>query len=171
MPDDINRVPLKMIGQSPVRVSDIGAGKRRADAAIQHRPRERATVGLSADSEAGRRFEHDRSCRRYSNQVQQAGRHSRRAEDIGRIRSVRIREERNSDAAARRRFGTVSHVAHDPGVFGKHARYCGGVLFNSAIGARDVHGPSTRRKLGQYDGARRSRAGAVPPDRQLGCRT
>ena len=71
---DINNVPLKMVGQNPVRVSDIGGG----DAPLQYNGScERSTIGLPVYSETGWGFQHDCRCRRNPKQVEETRRYSR----------------------------------------------------------------------------------------------
>ena len=42
--DEINQLPIKMVGQSPVRIADIGHSCRRPSNPDQYRPRGRAAV-------------------------------------------------------------------------------------------------------------------------------
>ena len=59
-PNAINAMPLKTVGQSSVMVADVGKAMDAQADSDQHRARGRTAVGVPADSEAGRRYQHDR---------------------------------------------------------------------------------------------------------------
>ena len=98
-PQDIAQVPLKMVGQSPVRVGDVAIAKD--SFALQYNivrvNGQRARV--PADLQAGRRLEHDRNRQRCSRQAAQALRRSELDGQQGGFRSVALCENRDRDAA------------------------------------------------------------------------
>ena len=57
---DINRLPLKTVGNASVLVARRRQGRGRLANPIQHRARGRPALGLSAGAEAGRRRQHHR---------------------------------------------------------------------------------------------------------------
>jgi multidrug efflux pump subunit AcrB len=55
--DDINQAPIKLSGESPVRVSDVGR-EGRLYGAIQRSESRRPAISLSPNPQAGRRFQY-----------------------------------------------------------------------------------------------------------------
>jgi len=64
-PEDIAQVPIKTVGESPVRVGDVWSP-------IQHRPRERPARRLPADLQTRRRLQHHLHCGRGKGNHQEA---------------------------------------------------------------------------------------------------
>ena len=165
--DDINRTPLKMVGQSPVRVSDIGEAKD--SQTLQYnvvRVNGQRSVYLPILKQGG-----DSNTIAVVDGVRekarQAGRHAGFAAHLGGVRSIRVRQERDRDALARRCARTAAHLGDDSGLSRQHARHRRRILLDSPFRARHLHRAAIRRKFDQYDGAGRTGAGALPPDRQL----
>ncbi len=97
---EINRTPLKMVGQSPVRVSDIGEAKD--SQTLQYnvvRVNGQRSVYLpilkqGGDSNTIAVVEGVRE------KARQTGRHTRLAADFGGVRPIGVREECDRDAVA-----------------------------------------------------------------------
>ena len=168
---DINQVPLKMVGQSPVRVSDIGEAK------------DAQTLQYNIVRVNGQRSV-------YLPILKQGG-DSNTIEVVDGIRKQGPKARRYSRCARRpRSFSTsrefvksaIETLLHEGalGLFltslmilvflGSMRATRRGLLLDSAFRARHVHGAAARRQFDQHDGARRPGAGAFAPDRQLGRR-
>ncbi len=119
--DDINQVPIKLSGENPVRVSDIGIAK---DAyALQYnavRVDGQRSVYLPVLKQGG-----DSNTIAVVDGVReklkQLVRCSAVAGEPSGLRSIAIRQDRDPHAAGRRRHRTVPHLAHDSGLSRQHA--------------------------------------------------
>ena len=161
---EIDQLPIKTVGQAPVRVADIGYakdaqqiqtnivridGQRSVYTPVMKQGGDTNTIAVvDGIREASSIWS-----------MSPATRHQ------GRVRSVRFREDRHRDAAPRRRHRAAAHFHHDSDLPGKHARHRGGLLLHSALRAGRVHRPLAGRRDHQQHGAGRLGAGLFPPHR------
>ena len=167
---DLNNVPVKLEGQSPVRISDIGEvkdayslqynvvrvdGQRSVYLPVLKQGGGANTIQVvdGVRQKLGKLFDVPESL----------------AEPRG-FRSVAVRQDRDQHALARSRYGDGPDLPDDPHFSGQHAGYGGRVLFHSAVGAGYADCAQAGRQLAEQHGPRRSRAGVLAPDRQLGGR-
>ena len=136
---EINQLPIKTVGQAPVRVADIGYAKdaQQIQTNIVRVDGQRS-VYLPVLKQGG-----DTNTIAVVDGIKEALQHlfdvPERTGHQGGVRSVGVREDGDRDAAARRRHRTVPDLDHDSGLPGQHARHGGGVLLDSAFGAGRVH--------------------------------
>ena len=162
---EIDQLPIKMVGQSPVRVADIGYAEDGHEIQTNVvRVDGQRSVYLPVLKQGG-----DTNTIAVVDGVE---RRARKLVDVPKtadhecgLRSIGVREDRHRNAAPRRRHRPVPHFADDPDFPRQHARDGGGVLLHSAFGAGRVHRAFTRRQLHQQHGAGRAGARLLAPDR------
>ena len=130
----LNQIPLKTEGEKSVFLSDVGNAVDGSYYAVQHRARQRSEVGLRANSQAGRRHQHDRGRQRHQEGHHDAARYSSATACPRRFRPVALREAGHFHRFARRRHRAVPHGRDDPAVSGEHARHGCGFPFHSTFG-------------------------------------
>ncbi len=168
--EDINRLPLKTVGNASVLVADVGKAKDASQ--IQNnivRVDGQPSVYLPVLKQGGDAntiavVDGIKDGRRAPARRAQAAGHQ------GRLRPVVFVQQRHREPDPRRR--------HRPGAdrlmilvfLGSMRATVGGVPFDSAFGAGRVHRAVAGRQHDQRDGPRRPGAGVLAADRQLGGR-
>ena len=168
--DDIATVPLKTVGQSPVRVGDVATAQD--SFGLQYNVvRVNGQRGVYLPIfKARQRFQHDRYCGWRKGKTQKAVGRAVVAKEHGGFRPIAIREDGYRDPAARGWRGFVSYLPDDFDISRKSERnYCC-FLLDSAFAAGDVLCVEAYRQFDQQHGVGRIGTCAVAPDRQLGGR-
>jgi multidrug efflux pump subunit AcrB len=145
--DQINELPIKMVGQAPVRVADIGTARdaQQIQTNIVRIDGQRS-VYLPVLKQGG-----DTNTIAVVDGIKHA---VKRLIDVPKeliskrgVRPVGVREDRDRDTSARRGYRPVPDIGHDPGVPWQHARHDGSILFHSTLRAgclhRALHGGSS----------------------------
>ena len=162
---EIDQLPLKTVGQTPVRVGDIGYAKdaQQIQTNIVRVDGQRS-VYMPVLKQGG-----DTNTIAVVDGVKAALKH---LFDVPKslitargLRSIGLRQDRHRDPAARRRHRPVPDLGDDPGLPGQHARDGGGLLLDSALRAGRIHRALARRQFHQQHGAGRPGAGLLAPDR------
>ncbi len=165
--DDINQTPLKVEGQAPVRVADIGIAK------------DAYTLQYNAVRVDGQRSVYLPVLKQGGDSNTIAVVDGVRAKltklfdvpetlaSYGGFRSIEVRQNGDCDPFARRRDRPFSHLLDDPDISRQLSRDCGGLLFHPHLCVGNVHRAATGRKFGEQHGSGRIGAGLFPLDRQF----
>ena len=161
----INDVPIKMVGQSPVRVADIGYARDAQQIQVNVvRVDGQRSVYTPIFKQGG-----DTNTIAVVDGMRKAVAH---LVDIP--KSLITKVVFDQSVFVKTAIETLLHEGgigllltshHDSGVPGQHARHGGGVLLDSALGAGGVPGAFPWGQFDQQHGARRSGAGVFAPDR------
>ena len=163
--EEIDALPIKMVGQSPVRIADIGYAEDGHQIQTNVvRVNGQRSVYTPVLKQGG-----DTNTIAVVDGVKQA---------LGRLvdvpRSLITKVVFDQSVFVKTAIETLLHegaiglvliVDHDSGFPRQHARHRGGILLHSALGAGGVHRAGDRWKLGEQHGAGRPGAGIFAPHR------
>ena len=162
---EINNLPVKTVGQSPIRISDIGYAKDAQQIQTNLvRVDGQPSVYVPVLKQGG-----DTNTIAVVDGIKNAVQNlfDVPKELISKVvfdQSIFVKTAIET-LRARRRHRPVPDIDHDPDLPREHAGHGGRVLLDSPIGAGDFHRAFHGRQLDQQHGARRPGAGLVAPDR------
>ena len=165
--DDIDRVPLKTVGNASVLVADVGKAAGCGADPIQYRARRRTALGVSAGTQAGRRCQYHRSGRRNPSRRRKSAGCSQAAHRLGGIRSVAVRAQRHREPDPRGRHRPCADRHHDSCFPGQPACHGCRIPLDTALGARRLHRLVLRRQHDQYHDPGGPGARVLAPHRQF----
>ncbi len=151
---EINNLPVKTVGQAPIRISDIGYAKDAQQIQTNLvRVDGQPSVYLPVLKQGG------------DTNTIAVVRRPERTYQQGSLRPIPFRQNRDRNLAPRRRDRAVPHVDHDTDLPREHAGYGGCVLLDSSFRPGRLHRAIHGRRFDQQHGARRPCARFLPSDR------